>query len=78
MACPELSINSIVESSVFSPPGIETEGKGTYGVSGLGLALGNNEIVQRGSVLGLDNVNQANLVAPWVLPEQVIVFQTLE
>nr|CAB3502255.1 unnamed protein product [Digitaria exilis] len=56
------------------PSGIETEGKGTYDISEVGLALGNNEIVQRGSVPGVDNVNQVNLVAPtdWVLPEQVL------
>ncbi|PVH33359.1 hypothetical protein PAHAL_9G634700 [Panicum hallii] len=53
--------------------GIGTEGKETYDINEVGLAHGNNEIVQRGSVPGDDSVNQVNLGAPthWVLPEQV-------
>ena len=76
LACPELSINFIVESSVFSPPGIGTEGKETYDINEVGVAHGNNEIVQRGSVPVDDSVNQVNLGAPthWVLPEQVILY----
>ncbi|CAN6285988.1 unnamed protein product [Urochloa humidicola] len=58
------------------PPssGIGTEGKETYDINEVGLAHCNNEIVQRGSVPGADNVNQVNLGAPtdWVLPEQVL------
>ncbi|OEL16106.1 Zinc finger CCCH domain-containing protein 44 [Dichanthelium oligosanthes] len=53
--------------------GIGTEGKETYDINEVGLGHGNNEIFQRGSVPGEDNVNQASLGAPtdWVLPEQV-------
>ncbi|KAG2544124.1 hypothetical protein PVAP13_9NG789300 [Panicum virgatum] len=56
-----------------SSSGIGTEGKETYDINEVGVAHGNNEIVQRGSVPVDDIVNQVNLGAPthWVLPEQV-------
>ncbi|CAL4920371.1 unnamed protein product [Urochloa decumbens] len=54
--------------------GIGTERKETYDINEVNLAHCNNEIVQRGSVPGVDNVNGVNLGAPtgWVLPEQVL------
>ncbi|WVZ55138.1 hypothetical protein U9M48_005840 [Paspalum notatum var. saurae] len=55
-----------------SSPGIGTEGNVTYDINMVAAAHGNTEIVQRGSVLLGENVNQTNLsgATDWMLHEQ--------
>jgi hypothetical protein len=73
------STNSIVEPSVISPPGIGTEGKESFDINEVAVTHVSSDYFQKGSMLGEENVNQANLsaAADWMLPEQVLVLQYL-